>query len=60
VNNRLPWSTEGEAILPIDVVGTEFHLSRFPDDTAHVSRLLGQNTGVVQLDPMAQVYAVFS
>jgi hypothetical protein len=36
----------------------ELNLDRFPDDT--VSRLLGQNTGVVLLDTMAQVCAVFS
>jgi hypothetical protein len=38
----------------------ELNLDRFPDDTVHISRLLGQNTGVVLLDTMAQVYAVFS
>jgi hypothetical protein len=38
----------------------DFSLYRFPDDMVHVSRVLGQNTGVVQLDTMAQVTAVFN
>jgi hypothetical protein len=38
----------------------EFNLDHFPDETVHARRLLGQNTGVVYLDTMAQVYAVFS
>jgi hypothetical protein len=30
----------------------ELSLYRFPDDSVHLCRLLGQNTGVVQLDTM--------
>jgi hypothetical protein len=38
----------------------EFNLYHFPDDSVHASRLLGQNTGVVQLDTIGQVNALFS
>jgi hypothetical protein len=37
----------------------ELNLYRFPDDTVHVSQLLGQNTCGVYLDTVAQVNAVF-
>jgi hypothetical protein len=59
-NERLPWPTQEEAILPVNVVGLELNLYRFLNDSIHASRLLGQNTGVVHLDTMAQVNAGFS
>jgi hypothetical protein len=45
-NERLPWHTQGEAILPVDA-GMELDVYRFPGDSVIVSRLLGQNTGDV-------------
>jgi hypothetical protein len=38
----------------------ELNLYCFRDDSVHVSRLLVQNTGIVHLGTMAQVYAVLS
>jgi hypothetical protein len=38
----------------------ELNLYHFSGDLVPVSQLLGQNTGVVELDKMAQIYAVFS
>jgi hypothetical protein len=48
----------GEAILPVHVIGLELNLYRFPDDPVHASGFFGQNTGVLQLDTMAQVINV--
>jgi hypothetical protein len=47
MNERLPKSNEGEAILPTDVVGMELKLYRFSHDSVHVSRLIGKDTSVV-------------
>jgi hypothetical protein len=41
------YSGTNHLIFPIDVIGMEFYLCRFPDDSVHASRILGQNTGVV-------------
>jgi hypothetical protein len=43
----------GEAIFPVHIVGMELNLYRFPYDLVHLSQLLGQNAGVLQLYPMA-------
>jgi hypothetical protein len=38
----------------------DLSLYHFPDDSVHVSRLIGQDTSVMQFNTIAQVYAVFS
>jgi hypothetical protein len=51
---RLP-----EVTFPVHVVGMELNLYRFPYDPVHPSLFLGQNAGVLQLYPLAQVDSVF-
>jgi hypothetical protein len=46
MNERLPWSTKGEAIFTIDIA-MELNLYRFPHDSVPVCRLIVKDAGVV-------------
>jgi len=48
---------QGET-FSVTVIGVELNLFRFPDDAFHVSRFLGQATGILKLDAVNQVFAV--
>jgi hypothetical protein len=41
-------------------IGLELNYSYFPDDVFTASRFHGQDTGVLKLDAMTQVYAALS
>jgi hypothetical protein len=50
--------TYTEAIFPVHIVGMEFNLSRFKDDTIHVSGICGEDAGVVKLNVVSHVGTV--
>jgi len=50
----------GRNLFPDHVIGMEFSLYCFPDDASHAPSFLGQDTDVLKLDVVTQVYAVFS
>jgi hypothetical protein len=49
-----------KAILPIHAVREHLNLSSFPEQLIHVYRFGGEDSGVLELDLMAQTYAAFS
>jgi hypothetical protein len=58
-NEWLPILVHGETFLPVEIIGLELNLCRFPNDAFHMSRFLGQDTGVIKMDVVRQVYHAF-
>jgi hypothetical protein len=52
--------TGSEAIVPVHVVRMQLDLNGLPDQPVHVSGFCVQNLGVLELDTMSPVDAVFS
>jgi hypothetical protein len=57
---RLSWLAETKTNLSVHIVGIELNLSGLPNDANHVSVVGGEDGGIVKLNAVSQVDAVFS
>jgi hypothetical protein len=56
LQERLPWLAQGETIVLVHVIRVELNLCCF-SYAFHASKSHDQNTGVLKLDVVTQVYA---
>jgi hypothetical protein len=59
-DERLPWLAEAKTNLSVDIVGMELNLNGLPNDVIYVSCFSGEDGGIVKLNVVSQVDAVFS
>ena len=55
VYQRLPWSTQSKAILPVHVKWMQLQFNGLPDESVHVTRLGRQKFGVLKFDFVIQI-----
>jgi hypothetical protein len=57
LNERIPQLAQGETFVPAHAIRIEPNLCCFPDDEFCMSTFFGQDTDVMKLEAVTQVYA---